>query len=61
MLGMFEIQVPSWLLTMTSSGEQSGGYIGVVFMALTLVLTSFSCTFAFVGSLLAAAARGEYY
>ena len=30
-------------------------------MALTFVLTSFSCTFAFVGSLLAAAAQGEYY
>jgi len=61
MLGLFEIQVPSWLLNLTSSGEQSGGYIGVVFMALTFVLTSFSCTFAFVGSLLAAAAQGEYY
>jgi thiol:disulfide interchange protein len=61
MLGMFEIQVPSWLLTLTSSGEQTGGYVGVVFMALTFVLTSFSCTFAFVGSLLAAAAQGEYY
>lgn len=61
MLGMFEIQVPSWLLNLTSSGEQSGGYIGVVFMALTFVLTSFSCTFAFVGSLLAAAAQGDYY
>lgn len=61
MLGMFEIQVPSWILNMTSSGEQSGGYIGVIFMALTFVLTSFSCTFAFVGSLLAAAAQGEYY
>ena len=30
-------------------------------MALTFVLTSFSCTFAFVGSLLVAAAQGEYY
>ena len=61
MLGLFEIQVPSWLLTFTSSGEQTGGFVGVVFMALTFVLTSFSCTFAFVGSLLAAAAQGEYY
>ncbi len=61
MLGLFEIQVPSWLLTMTSTGEQTGGYVGVIFMALTFVLTSFSCTFAFVGSLLAAAAQGEYY
>jgi thiol:disulfide interchange protein len=61
MMGLFEIQVPSWLLTFTSTGEQTGGYVGVIFMALTFVLTSFSCTFAFVGSLLAAAAQGEYY
>ena len=61
MLGLFEIQMPSWLLSMTATGEQAGGYVGVIFMALTFVLTSFSCTFAFVGSLLAAAAKGEYY
>lgn len=61
MLGLFEIQVPSWLLSLTSSGEQTGGYVGVVFMALTFVLTSFSCTFAFVGSLLVTAAKGQYY
>lgn len=61
MLGLFEIQVPSWLLSMTATGEQTGGYVGVIFMALTFVLTSFSCTFAFVGSLLSLAAKGEYY
>ena len=61
MLGMFEIQVPAWLLNFTATKEQTGGYVGVIFMALTFVLTSFSCTFAFVGSLLAAAAKGEYY
>ena len=61
MLGLFEIQVPSWLVSMTATGEQTGGYVGVVFMALTFVLTSFSCTFAFVGSLLVSAAQGDYY
>lgn len=61
MLGLFEIQVPSWLVSFTATGEQTGGFVGVIFMALTFVLTSFSCTFAFVGSLLAAAAQGEYY
>ena len=61
MLGLFEIQVPAWLVTFTATGEQTGGFVGVIFMALTFVLTSFSCTFAFVGSLLAAAAQGEYY
>jgi thiol:disulfide interchange protein DsbD len=61
MMGLFEIQIPSWLLTFTSSGEQTGGYVGVIFMALTFVLTSFSCTFGFVGTLLSLAAQGEYY
>lgn len=61
MMGLFEIQVPSWLVSMTATGEQTGGFVGVIFMALTFVLTSFSCTFAFVGSLLVAAAQGEYY
>ena len=61
MLGLFEIQVPTSLLSFVSAGEQTGGVVGVIFMALTFVLTSFSCTFAFVGSLLAAAAQGEYY
>jgi thiol:disulfide interchange protein len=61
MLGLFEIQVPSWLVSLTSTGEQTGGFVGVIFMALTFVLTSFSCTFAFVGSLLVSAAKGEYY
>ena len=61
MLGLFEIRVPSWLLNITSTGEQTGGYVGVIFMALTFVLTSFSCTFPFVGSLIAVAAKGEYY
>ena len=61
MMGLFEIQVPSWLINFTATGEQTGGFVGVIFMALTFVLTSFSCTFAFVGSLLVAAAQGEYY
>lgn len=61
MLGLFEITVPSWMLNMTSSGEQAGGYVGVIFMALTFALTSFSCTFPFVGSLIAVAATGQYY
>ena len=61
MLGMFEIRIPSELLTFTSNKEQAGGYIGAVFMALTFTLTSFTCTFAFAGTLLVAAAQGQFY
>jgi len=59
LLGMFEIQMPSWLLTYTAGQEGRGGFIGVLFMALTFTLTSFTCTFAFAGALLAAAAHGD--
>ena len=38
--------------------EGRGGLIGVLFMALTFTLTSFTCTFAFVGTVLVDAANG---
>jgi thiol:disulfide interchange protein DsbD len=56
---MFEIRVPSWLLTYTAGKESRGGFIGVLFMALTFTLTSFTCTFAFAGLLLAEAMKGD--
>ncbi|MCG6158555.1 protein-disulfide reductase DsbD family protein [Rubinisphaera margarita] len=61
MLGLFEIRMPSWLLTWSSKKESQGGVIGVLFMAFTFTLVSFTCTFAFVGGLLPMAAQGEYY
>jgi len=61
MLGLFEIRIPSGLLTFTANKEQAGGYVGAMFMALTFTLTSFTCTFAFAGSLLVAASQGQYY
>jgi thiol:disulfide interchange protein DsbD len=61
MLGLFEIRIPSGLLNFTSNKERTGGYAGAMFMALTFTLTSFTCTFAFAGTLLVAAARGQYY
>ena len=61
MLGLFEIRIPSSLLTFTANKEQAGGYLGAMFMALTFTLTSFTCTFAFAGTLLVAAAQGQFY
>jgi thiol:disulfide interchange protein len=59
LLGLFEITIPGWLLSYSSGQESRGGYIGVLFMALTFTLTSFTCTFAFVGGLLGMAASGD--
>ena len=61
MLGMFEIHVPSRLLTWSASHEGGGSYVGAMFMGLTFTLTSFTCTFAIAGGLLASTAQGEFY
>lgn len=61
LLGMFEFQIPSWLLTWSSKKQESGGVIGVLFMALTFTLVSFTCTFAFVGNILVLAASGQSF
>jgi thiol:disulfide interchange protein len=57
--GMFEITLPSSWLTKVDSQADKGGWIGVFFMAFTLVLVSFSCTGPIVGSILVASAGGE--
>ncbi|MGV3540007.1 MAG: cytochrome c biogenesis protein CcdA [Rufibacter sp.] len=58
-LGMFEITLPHWLVNQADAQADKGGYYGVFFMALTLVLVSFSCTGPIVGSLLVMSAGGE--
>lgn len=61
LLGMFEIRIPSGLLTWSSNKETQGGIVGTLFMALTFTLVSFTCTFAFLGALLVWAAKGEFF
>ena len=56
--GMFEITLPSWVITRSDKKADKGGYIGAFFMALTLVLVSFSCTGPIVGTILIEAATG---
>ncbi len=50
--GAFEITLPSSWANKTDSAAQKGGLIGIFFMALTLVIVSFSCTGPIVGALL---------
>jgi thiol:disulfide interchange protein DsbD len=58
--GMFEIVLPSWLTNKSDKQADKGGFVGAFFMALTLVLVSFSCTAPFVGGILVEAATGEF-
>jgi thiol:disulfide interchange protein DsbD len=41
--------------------EQRGGILGILFMAFTFTLTSFTCTVQFVGLLLVTASQGAYF
>ena len=61
LLGLFELRLPNFLLNASAQGESRGGLIGVVFMALTLTITSFTCTFPVVGGLLVMAAGGDFF
>ena len=60
LFGMYEIQAPSLMRQYSLDNEQAGGTIGILFMALTFTLTSFTCTVQFVGLLLVAASQGSY-
>ncbi|GIW88933.1 MAG: hypothetical protein KatS3mg108_3257 [Isosphaeraceae bacterium] len=60
LLGLFEFRLPSAWLNKSAALESKGGLIGVVFMAVTLTITSFTCTAPLVGQLLFLASRGHY-
>ena len=51
-LGAFEITLPSSWTNKADSKSNVGSYSGIFFMALTLVLVSFSCTAPFIGKIL---------
>lgn len=57
--GMFEIVLPSWLVNKSDKQVDKGGFVGSFFMALTLVLVSFSCTGPIVGAILVESAGGQ--
>ncbi len=61
LLGLFEIRLPNFLLNATSQREGQGGLVGVMFMAATLTITSFTCTAPVVGSLLGLATKGQVF
>ena len=51
--GFYDLSIPSSLInTIDSKSNSFGGFVGVFFMALTLVLVSFSCTGPILGTLL---------
>lgn len=60
-LGAFEITLPSSWSTKSDSKAGIKSVSGIFFMALTLVVVSFSCTGPIIGNLLVLAAKGNYF
>ncbi|MBI5364251.1 MAG: hypothetical protein HZA53_13815 [Planctomycetes bacterium] len=52
LFGLFNLQLPSFLMNAAGAASSKGGYLGVFLMGATLVVTSFTCTAPFVGALL---------
>lgn len=59
--GAFEIVLPSSLVNKADSKADTKGLAGIFFLALTLVLVSFSCTGPIVGSVLIKSTSGEFW
>lgn len=59
--GAFEIVLPSSWTNKADSGSDKKGLLGVFFLALTLVLVSFSCTGPIVGTVLIKSTQGEFW
>ncbi len=59
--GAFEIVLPSRLINRSDVRSNAGGMSGAFFVALTLVLVSFSCTGPIVGSVLIKSTQGQFW
>lgn len=61
LFGVIELRVPSGLLSaLDKKSSASGGVWGILLMALTFSLTSFTCTVPFVGTVMVAATQGSW-
>lgn len=59
--GAFEITLPSSWVNKADGKSGKKGLVGVFFMALTLVLVSFSCTGPIVGTVLIQSTQGQFW
>lgn len=56
LFGVVNLQPPAALMNLAGTASSKGGYAGVFLMGATLVITSFTCTAPFVGTLLSTGA-----
>ncbi|MCG8858361.1 protein-disulfide reductase DsbD family protein [Tenacibaculum finnmarkense] len=57
-LGAFELKLPYKWANKADNLSEKGGYLGLFFMALTLIIVSFSCTGPFISSILILSSKG---
>ena len=61
LFGLFEISLPSSLLTkLNQSSNEKSGIVGILLMGLTFSLTSFTCTVPFISTIMVAATKGDF-
>ena len=60
LFGLYQISIPSSVLTKLSRAGSGSGYASALLMGLTFTLTSFTCTVPFVGTVLVATAQGDW-
>lgn len=60
LFGLFELRLPSFLIDSTQQRGASGGLLGAFFMAVTLALTSFSCSVPFLALMFSQFDKGEF-
>lgn len=60
LFGLFELVLPSSLVNKADKQVDKGGLISAFFLALTLVIVSFSCTGPIIGALLVQATTGSW-
>ncbi len=61
LMGAFDINLPSGIQSYFDQKSRTlGGALGVLLMGFTFTLTAFTCTVQFVGTMLIAAAQGEW-
>jgi thiol:disulfide interchange protein len=60
LFGMFDIRLPGFLAKYTSGREDQGGYLGVIFMAFSFTIVSFTCVAPFLGGFSGMAASGNF-
>jgi len=61
LFGMYEIEIPEKFRSFSVKQESRSGNWGILFMALTFTITSFTCTVQFLGLLLVAASQGQWF